>query len=127
MPRNSSRVSALPRRQPGMPPVTMLVNIREAAPLTHRGHPPATKFLGNVLGKAGFLYMRLEESPHTGKQEARMINLAIRLVTLAMFSMALIAAPAAIPAFAAGGGGGGDPPASSPPPDSKATNTTHKS
>ena len=56
-----------------------------------------------------------------------MINLAIRLVTLAMFSMALIAAPAAIPAFAAGGGGGGDPPASSPPPDSKATNTTHKS
>jgi tetratricopeptide (TPR) repeat protein len=56
-----------------------------------------------------------------------MIKLAIRLVTLAMFSMALIAAPAAIPAFAAGGGGGGDPPASSPPPDSKATNTTQKS
>jgi tetratricopeptide (TPR) repeat protein len=60
-----------------------------------------------------------------------MINSAIRLVTLAMFSMALIAAPAAIPAFAAGGGGGGggaDPPASSPPPsDSKATNATHKS
>jgi len=33
-----------------------------------------------------------------------MINLAIRLVTLAMFSMALIAAPPVVPAFAAGGG-----------------------
>jgi tetratricopeptide (TPR) repeat protein len=59
-----------------------------------------------------------------------MINLAIRLVTLAMFSMALIAAPAVIPAFAAGGGGGGgggDPSSSYPPQsDSKATNTTHK-
>jgi tetratricopeptide (TPR) repeat protein len=53
-----------------------------------------------------------------------MINLAIRLVTLAMFSMALIAAPPVIPAFAAGGG---DPPSSSPPPsDTKANNTTHK-
>ncbi len=36
-----------------------------------------------------------------------MINLAIRLTTLAMFSMALIAAPPVIPAFAAGGSGGG--------------------
>jgi hypothetical protein len=32
-----------------------------------------------------------------------MIQIAIRLVTLAMFSMALIAVPAVIPAFAAGG------------------------
>ncbi len=61
-----------------------------------------------------------------------MINLAIRLTTLAMFSMALIAAPPVIPAFAAGGGGGGggDPPPSSsypPPPSDKATNATHKS
>jgi tetratricopeptide (TPR) repeat protein len=53
-----------------------------------------------------------------------MIRLAIRLVTLAMFSMVLIAAPPVIPAFAAGGG---DPPSSPQPPDSKATNTTHKS
>jgi tetratricopeptide (TPR) repeat protein len=65
-----------------------------------------------------------------GKQEARMINLAIRLVTLTMFLMALIAAPPLIPAFAAGGGGGGgEPPPSSypPPPDTKSTHTTHKS
>jgi tetratricopeptide (TPR) repeat protein len=63
-----------------------------------------------------------------GKQEARMINLAIRLVTLTMFLMALIAAPPLIPAFAAGGGGGGgEPPPSSypPPPDTKSTHTTH--
>ena len=53
-----------------------------------------------------------------------MIRLAIRLVTLAMFSMVLIAAPPVIPAFAAGGG---DPPSSPQPPDSKATNTAHKS
>jgi tetratricopeptide (TPR) repeat protein len=53
-----------------------------------------------------------------------MIRLAIRLVTLAMFSMVLIAAPPVIPAFAAGGG---DPPSSPQPPDSKATDTTHKS
>ncbi len=52
-----------------------------------------------------------------------MIKLAIRLVTLTMFSMALIAAPPIIPAFAAGGG---DPPSSSPPPESKTNNTTQK-
>ena len=45
-----------------------------------------------------------------------MIKLAIKLVTLAMFSMALAFAPPLIPAFAAGGGGGGDPPAAEPPP-----------
>jgi tetratricopeptide (TPR) repeat protein len=59
-----------------------------------------------------------------------MVKLAVKLMTLAVFSMALIAAPSAIPAFAAGGGGG-DPPASATPPasNSKAapgTQTTHK-
>ncbi len=59
-----------------------------------------------------------------------MIRVATKLVTLAIFSMALIAAPPVIPAFAAGGGGGGGepPPSSSPPPDSRsnATKSTHK-
>ena len=45
-----------------------------------------------------------------------MVKLAIRLVTLAMFSMALVVASPLAPAFAAGGGGGGDPPAATPPP-----------
>jgi tetratricopeptide (TPR) repeat protein len=46
---------------------------------------------------------------------------AIRLATLAMFSMALTAAPPSVPAFAAGGGG--DPPSlvTTPPPDTKPT------
>jgi tetratricopeptide (TPR) repeat protein len=46
---------------------------------------------------------------------------AIRLATLAMFSMALTAAPPSVPAFAAGGGG--DPPSlvTTPPPDAKPT------
>ncbi len=50
-----------------------------------------------------------------------MIRVATSLVTLAIFSMALIAAPPVIPAFAAGGGGGGGepPPSSSPPPDTR--------
>jgi tetratricopeptide (TPR) repeat protein len=56
-----------------------------------------------------------------------MTKLAIRLATLVIFSMALIAAPAQIPAFAAGGGGGGgDPGPSSAPPPSSDTKTTHK-
>jgi tetratricopeptide (TPR) repeat protein len=43
-------------------------------------------------------------------------NPAIRLATLAMFSMALAAAPPSVPAFAAGGGG--DPPSLvTPPPE----------
>jgi tetratricopeptide (TPR) repeat protein len=42
-----------------------------------------------------------------GKQEARMIKSGIRLVTLATFSMTLMAAPSLTPVFAAGGGGGG--------------------
>ena len=58
-----------------------------------------------------------------------MIRLAIKLVTLTMFSMALVAAPPVRPAFAAGGG---DPPSSATPPASDAkstpsTHTTHKS
>jgi hypothetical protein len=43
-----------------------------------------------------------------------MMKSAIKLATLALFSMALIASPPSIPAFAAGGGG--DPPSDNPPP-----------
>jgi len=48
-----------------------------------------------------------------------MVKLVIKLVTLAMFSTALVVAPPSVPAFAAGGGGGGgggDVPAATPPP-----------
>jgi tetratricopeptide (TPR) repeat protein len=57
-----------------------------------------------------------------------MIKRVIKLATLTMFLMALIAAPLLTPAFAAGGGGGGDPSAMSnpQPPASNATQTTHK-
>lgn len=69
-----------------------------------------------------------------------MIKLGIRLVTLATFSMALMAAPSLPPVFAAGGGGGGgggggeassamDPGPSYPPssyPKQPRTKTTHK-
>jgi len=76
------------------------------------------------------LDVRLEDH-RTGKQEARMIRVVISLVTLAIFSMVLVAAPPVIPALAAGGGGGGgggEPPPSSspPPPDSKSTHKTKK-
>ncbi len=55
-----------------------------------------------------------------------MIRVATGLVTLAIFSMVLIAAPPVIPVFAAGGGGGGgEPPPSSSPPSSD-TKSTHK-
>ncbi len=62
-----------------------------------------------------------------------MIRRVTRLVTLAVFMMALVAAPSAIPAFAAGGGGGGggggDPPGVSGPGQytSPPARTTHKS
>jgi tetratricopeptide (TPR) repeat protein len=47
-------------------------------------------------------------------------NPAIRLATLAAFSMALAATPPLVPVFAAGGGGGGaDPTVTSPPPDTR--------
>jgi Flp pilus assembly protein TadD len=67
-----------------------------------------------------------------GKQEARMTKLVIKLGTLAMFLMALIAAPFLTPVFAAGGGGGGGETSTVypayPPPQSatKATRTTHR-
>jgi predicted Zn-dependent protease len=68
----------------------------------------------------------------SSKQEARMIKLPIKFVTLATVVMALIAAPSLIPAWAAGGGSGPDnkdtststnPP---PAPATKATGTTHR-
>jgi tetratricopeptide (TPR) repeat protein len=78
--------------------------------------------LGMSLAKRG-LELWLEHRPH---QEARMIKLAVRLATLAVFSMALAVASPVIPAFAAGGGG--DPPSSTPPPDAKSNSSksTHK-
>ena len=45
-----------------------------------------------------------------------MLKSAIKLATLTLFSMALIASPPSVPAFAAGGGG--DPPSANPPPPS---------
>ena len=49
-----------------------------------------------------------------------MMKSAIKLATLALLSVALIASPPSVPAFAAGGGGGGggggDPPSAYPPP-----------
>ncbi|MEA2909606.1 MAG: hypothetical protein QOJ15_1687 [Bradyrhizobium sp.] len=59
-----------------------------------------------------------------------MIKMLIKFVTLATFSMALIAAPSLTPALAAGGGGGPDPKDTStstnppPAPGTKATRTT---
>jgi len=58
-------------------------------------------------------------------------NFAIRLATLAMFSVALVATPPLVPAFAAGGGGGGGPGAdptstAPPPPPDNGTRTTQK-
>ncbi|ANW03960.1 tetratricopeptide repeat protein [Bradyrhizobium icense] len=43
-----------------------------------------------------------------------MMKSAIKFAMLVMFSMALIASPPSVPAFAAGGGG--DPPSANPPP-----------
>jgi tetratricopeptide (TPR) repeat protein len=56
-----------------------------------------------------------------------MTKLAIRLATLAVFGMALITAPALVPAFAAGGGGGGADPGQASSPSSNTKATTHKS
>jgi predicted Zn-dependent protease len=62
-----------------------------------------------------------------------MIRTVVKLVTLSVFLMALLAAPSLVPAFAAGGGGGGggggDTPAASgpgPDPRSAPARTTHK-
>jgi tetratricopeptide (TPR) repeat protein len=48
-----------------------------------------------------------------------MMKSAIKLATLALFSMALVASPPSIPAFAAGGGA--DPPSANPPPPAKSS------
>ena len=59
------------------------------------------------------------------------MKLVVRFVTLAIFLMALVAAPSLIPALAAGGGGGGgggdprDPSTSSYPPPAPGTKATH--
>jgi tetratricopeptide (TPR) repeat protein len=55
-----------------------------------------------------------------------MIKLVIRLVTLAMFSVALVAAPSPAPVLAAGGGGGDPPPSEPPPSNTKATKSKKK-
>jgi Flp pilus assembly protein TadD len=62
-----------------------------------------------------------------------MTNLMIRIVTLATCSIALIAAPSMMPAFAAGGGGGGGPggedimhPAPPRASETNGTRTTHR-
>jgi tetratricopeptide (TPR) repeat protein len=57
--------------------------------------------------------------PNSLHQEARVTNSAIRLATLAVFSMAFAVAPPLVPAFAAGGGG--DPPNATSAPDNKQT------
>ncbi|MGB8400307.1 MAG: hypothetical protein WCE35_16055, partial [Bradyrhizobium sp.] len=60
-----------------------------------------------------------------------MIKTAIRLAALAIFLMALVAAPSLMSALAAGGGGGGDSDSvTSPAPGTRSTpanKTTHKS
>jgi tetratricopeptide (TPR) repeat protein len=55
-------------------------------------------------------------------------NFAIRLATLAMFSVALAATPPLVPAFAAGGGGGpgSDPTSQAPPPPDNKQSTQKK-
>ena len=57
-----------------------------------------------------------------------MSNFAIRLATLAMFSVALAATPPLVPAFAAGGGGGpsSDPTSQVPPPPDSSKQTQKK-
>jgi hypothetical protein len=78
--------------------------------------------------------MWLEEYPFHLHEEARVSHFAIRLATLAMFSLALAAMPPLVPAFAAGGGGGGgpgaDPTVTTPPPSNgksaPETRTTQK-
>jgi tetratricopeptide (TPR) repeat protein len=55
-----------------------------------------------------------------------MIGPMIRLVTLAVFVMVLVAAPSVIPAFAAGGGGGDPPSATSPDTRSTPARSTQK-
>jgi tetratricopeptide (TPR) repeat protein len=68
-----------------------------------------------ILADRRGLYLRLDHGfALAGKPEVRMMKSAIKLATLALFSVALIASPPSVPAFAAGGGG--DPPSANPPP-----------
>jgi hypothetical protein len=71
-------------------------------------------FLRECFRSGGVYYCGWTVDSRAGKPEVRMIKSAIKLATLTMFSMALIASPPSVPAFAAGGGG--DPPASAMPP-----------
>jgi len=64
------------------------------------------------------MYLRLDRGfTRAGKPEVCMLKSAIKLATLTLFSVALIASPPSVPAFAAGGGG--DPPSATPPPPDK--------
>src|SRR5690242_6767727 len=60
-------------------------------------------------------YLRLDHGfTCAGKPEVQMLKSTIRLATLTLFSVALIASSPAGPAYAAGGGG--DPPSANPSP-----------
>src|SRR5277367_310435 len=84
---------------------------------------------GNVSAKAGFTAVA-GAIAHPAKQEAGMIKSALKVVTVTVFFVALIAAPPVGPVLAAGGGGGGggDPPASDTSTTTKSTPTksSHK-
>jgi tetratricopeptide (TPR) repeat protein len=75
----------------------------------------ASSRLAGILRARRGLYLRLDHGlAQAGKPEVRMMKSTIKLATLALFSVALIASPPSVPAFAAGGGG--DPPSATPPP-----------
>jgi tetratricopeptide (TPR) repeat protein len=81
-----------------------------------------------ILARRRGLYPRLDHGfTRISKPEVRMLKSAIKLATLTLFSVALIASPASGPAFAAGGGG--DPPSANPPPppDRSAPKSSSKS
>jgi hypothetical protein len=80
---------------------------------------------GNVSAKTGFTAVA-SAIAHLAKQEARMFKSAIKVVTVTVFFVALIAAPPVVPVFAAGGGG--DPPSTSTDTNTKPTpaRSTHK-
>jgi hypothetical protein len=86
------------------------------------------KSQGNVSAKAGFTAVA-GTIADPAKQEAGMIKSALKVVTVTVFFVALIAAPLVGPVLAAGGGGGGgDPPASDTSTTTKSTPTksSHK-
>src|SRR5580692_4988383 len=95
--------------------------MRHRSPRAGSGKPPNRKSSkgnrhGNVGVKTGFtrngsiLTFASRRNRSTAKQEARVIKSVIKVVTLTVFFMALIAAPSVVPVFAAGGGGGGGGP-----------------